>query len=193
MLNTIFISKYLDIEEQIYYSKNEGNLEIIYSEHSYYIKLPPLGRIPLSNPISALMCAKYYNPSIDIIDIKIPNKNINQLYLKTENSKYTNGIKEIASIIIDFYKNSFGFINNSKLQIEYYENEKICNDAIIELVDAQFVKIEDSIKYGIKYSELLDILNSNPFFVLEENVGFCLIEMTIKRVVAMEYIKKGNK
>ena len=174
MYDTIYINKFLTIVE---------------SEcHLYYLKILPRVHRTM-NFIEAMMLSDYYwNKKLDINRI-IPPLNFSHFDFYKDVTKCCYGIKEIAHILKDCYES----INAEKFDsmedtMEFYNFMYSIEPKIVEIAYKEYNKISDNIKYGIKYSELIDILNSNPFFVLDNHTAFNIIDEIVEKER-----KKNNK
>lgn len=177
MSTTIYINKFLTIVES-----NQINNQI---EHFYYLKnLPDVYRT--TNVVEAMILANYYSNTKLDINRTIPLLNFSYFDVYKDVTKYCHGVMGIAHMLKGCYESIYAenFDISDKYEVMYNVEPKI-----LEIVYEEYNKISSNIKYGIKYSELLDILNSNPFFVLDNHIAFNVID----EIVEKERKKKNNK
>ena len=173
MYTTIYINKFLTIVES-----NQINNQI---EHFYYLKnLPDVYRT--TNVVEAMILSSYYsNIKLDI-NRTIPLLNFSYFDVYKDVTKHCHGVIGVAHILKDCYES----INVEKFDsmedtMEFYNFMYSIEPKIVEVVNKEYNKISSNIKYGIKYSELLDILNSNPFFVLDNHIAFNIIDEIVEK------------
>ena len=166
---TIYMNKFLTIAES-----NRLNNQI---EHFYYLKtLPYVYRT--TNFVEVMILAYYYsNARLDINRV-IPSLNFSYFNFYRDITKHCSGIIEITHMLRQCYESIYAenFDISNKYEVIYNVEPKI-----LEIVYEEYNKISSNIKYGIKYSELLDILNSNPFFVLDNHIAFNVIDEIVEK------------
>ena len=154
--------------------------------HFYYLKiLPRVYRT--ANFIEAMVLASYYSPKKLDINRIIPPLNFSHFDFYRDVTKHCHGITELSHTLKECYESIYA----ERLDINFldlYNFMYSIEPKIVEIVNKEYNKISSNIKYGIKYSELLDILNSNPFFVLDNHIAFNVIDEIVEKER-----KKNNK